>query len=418
MASWARGTSRDRLVARHPDRRHGSARVSKLTAMAAPRAARAATIGLFFVNGALWSNVIPRLPEIRDRLHLGNGTFGLAIGTIGLGALAAGLFAGFLIHLLSPGRLAVGCGIGLCCAVFLVALAPSAVVLVPALFMVGAFDSVMDVSMNTHGMHVQRRYGRSIINSFHGWWSVGAVVGGLMGSAAAAVGLPVAPHIAIASGLFGIVVFSCGRGLLPVAEMVEQAPTHEHGRATAYRAVIRTLAVLCVMLLLAAVMEDVPGSWSAIYLRDVLHTSAGAAGLGYVGFASAMMVGRFLADRLVVRFGPVRVVRVGTAAGAIGLAVGLVVAQPVVAVVGFVVLGFGISTVFPLVFAASAEKPGIRTGAGIAVTSFTARAGFMVAPPAVGAVATGISLPVGVGLASIAALLVSTLAGALSTASE
>jgi MFS family permease len=380
---------------------------------APPRAARAATVVLFWTNGALFANVVPRLPQIRDGLHLGNGTYGLVIASTGLGGLVAGLFAGVLVHWLSAGRLAVGCAVWSGLLLALVSVAPNALLLAAVLFVLGGLDSVMDVSMNTHAMHVQRRYGRSIINGFHGWWSVGAVTGGLMGTAAAAIGLGVTTHLAMAGALFAAASLGAGTGLLPVRDMAEERPDQDRRRHVAYGPIARALLGLCIILLLGAVMEDVPSSWSAIYLRDVLHTSAGVAGLGYVGFAAAMTTGRFVADRVVVRFGPVRTVRVSTAAAAIGLGTALVVGDPVVTVVGFMVLGLGVSTIFPLVFAASASRPGIRTGDGIAVTSFTARAGFLLSAPAVGAIAAGVDLRVGIGLAVVAAVIVAVLAGAL-----
>jgi MFS family permease len=386
---------------------------TEVGALAPPRAARAATVMLFWTNGALFANVVPRLPQIRDGLRLGNGTYGLVIAATGLGGLVAGLFAGVLVHRLSAGRLAVGCAVSSGLLLALVSVAPTAVLLAAVLFVLGALDSVMDVSMNTHAIHVQRRYGRSIINGFHGWWSVGAVTGGLMGTGAAAVGLGVTLHLAVAGGLLAVVALGAGRRLLPVAEMVETRPNRDRRRHVAYGSVARTLIVLCLILLLGAVMEDVPSSWSAIYLRDVLHASAGVAGLGYVGFAVAMTVGRFVADRVVVRFGPVRTLRISSAIAGIGLGTALAVADPVATVLGFFVLGLGASTIFPLGFAASASRPGIRTGDGIAVTSFTARAGFLLSAPAVGAIATGIDLRAGIGLAVFAAFVVAVLAGAV-----
>jgi MFS family permease len=380
---------------------------------APPRGARAATVGLFFTNGALYANVVPRLPEIRDGLHLGNATYGLVIAAAGFGGLVAGVFAGYLVHHFSGGRLAVACAVLFGLLLVLIPVAPSASLLAAVFFILGGLDSVMDVSMNTHAMHVQRRYGRSIINGFHGWWSVGAVAGGLMGAGAAAIGLGVTVHLAVAGLLFAAVACAAGLGLLPADDTVEERPAHDHRRGIAYGSIVRRLAGLCAILLAAAVMEDVPSSWSAIYLRDVLHTSAGAAGLGYVGFAIAMTVGRFVGDRVVARFGAVRVVRLGTGGAALGLGAALAIGDPVATVLGFVVLGFGISTVFPLAFAASASRPGIRTGDGIAVTSFTARAGFLLAAPAVGAIATGVDLRVGIGLAVVAAIVVAVLAGAL-----
>lgn len=381
--------------------------------LAPPRAARVATVVLFWTNGAVFANVVPRLPQIRDGLHLGNGTYGLVIASTGLGGLVAGLFAGVLVHRLSAGRLAVGCAVSSGLLLALVSVAPNALLLAAVLFVLGGLDSVMDVSMNTHAMHVQRRYGRSIINGFHGWWSVGAVTGGLMGTAAAAVGLEVTTHLAVAGALLAAASLAAGTGLLPVGEMAEERPDQDRGRHVPYGLIARALVGLCVILLLGAVMEDVPTSWSAIYLRDVLHTSAGVAGLGYVGFAVAMTIGRFGGDRVVMRFGPVRTVRISAAAAAIGLGAALVVGDPIVTVLGFMVLGLGVSTIFPLVFAASASRPGIRTGDGIAVTSFTARAGFLLSAPAVGAIATGVDLRVGIGLAVVAAVVVAALAGAL-----
>lgn len=379
-----------------------------------PRAARAATIGLFFVNGMFMASVAPRLPEIRDGIGLSDAALGLALAAMPVGALLAGLFAGVLVHRFSGGRLAVACAALWGLVLASVGLAPSWWTLAAALFVFGAFDSVMDVAQNTHGLHVERRYRRPIINSFHGWWSIGAATGSLIGSVSAGLRIPVAVQLAIVGGLLTIGALVASRGLLPAGETREVHSDPKGGlRWSNFLPMVRAVGVLCLILLLASVAEDIPGSWSAIYLRDDLHVAPGAAGLAYVAFAIAMTIGRFTGDGLVHRFGPVLVTRIGTALGSVALIVALLIAEPWAAIAGLAVMGFGISTLFPLVFAAAGNRPGVRTGDGIAFTSFAARLGFFLAPPTVGLLSDTVGLPWGIAFGAFGAACACLLAGTL-----
>ena len=143
----------------------------------AARRARGAVSAVFFVNAVLYANLVPRLPEVKDRLDLTNAELGTAIAAMPLGALAAGLLAPALIQRLGSGRVASFGLVLLAATVACLPLAPAWVVLAGLMLVAGALDSVIDVAQNAHGFRVQRSYGRSIVNAFHGLWSVGAVVG-------------------------------------------------------------------------------------------------------------------------------------------------------------------------------------------------------------------------------------------------
>ncbi len=149
------------------------------------RRARVAVAALFFTNGALFATAVPRFPEIKDGLDLSNSAWGSAIAGFPLGALAAGLSAGALIRRAGSARVAALGIVVLAAMLPLVAIAGNWLALAALLAVAGAMDAIIDVAQNAHGLRVQRLYGRSIVNAFHGVWSVGGVAGGLLGSAAA-----------------------------------------------------------------------------------------------------------------------------------------------------------------------------------------------------------------------------------------
>ena len=169
------------------------------------RRARVAVAALFLTNGALFANLVPRYPEIKAGLDLGNATYGLAVAAFPAGASTAGLPAAALVRRFGSARVAVAGTVLTAAGLLLAGLAPALPLLVVALFAAGAMDAFTDVAQNAHGLRVQRRYGRSIINGFHALWSVGAVVGGGMAAAAIALGLPLGVPLASAGGLFAVV---------------------------------------------------------------------------------------------------------------------------------------------------------------------------------------------------------------------
>jgi MFS family permease len=136
---------------------------------------------LFMVNGAMTGNLVPRFPDLKADLELSNTAFGSALGAYGLGALALGLLGGLLVRRFGSRRVAWVSSVAIAANLSLVGLAPSGLVLAAVLAVAGALDSFADIGANAHGLRVERIYGRSILNSLHGLWSIGAVVGGAMG---------------------------------------------------------------------------------------------------------------------------------------------------------------------------------------------------------------------------------------------
>jgi MFS family permease len=366
------------------------------------RQARLAVAACFFLNAVFYANLVPRLPEIKADLGLSNSSLGAALAALPLGALVAALSSAALIRRFGSGRVA-GYGLVLLgLTLWSVAVAPNWPALAAALLVAGALDAVIDVAQNAHGLRVQRLYRRSILNGFHGIWSIGAVSGGLLGAAAAGLAVPLVVHLGVSAVVFGAVALLALRAMLRGSDDADREAADEaNGNGVpaapgtpARRTAVLALAALGVLAACGAFVEDAGSSWSALYLRSELATGAATAGLGFVSLQVAMTVGRLTGDRVVDRFGQRRVVRVGGALIAAGMGLALAVPSVASTLAGFALAGLGVATLIPAVYHAADELPGLRRGTGLAVINWLLRIGFLLSPLAIGVLADFTSLRV------------------------
>ncbi|WP_150240869.1 MFS transporter [Nocardiopsis quinghaiensis] len=359
------------------------------------RRARGAVSTLFFVNGFTYTNAVPWLPVIKAQLELSNAELGLAIAAMPTGAILTGMLAGPMIHWFGSGRTAVGTSLVSLGALPFIALAQNWWMLAAALFVLGSADAWTDSAQNSHGLRVQRRYQRTIINTFHAVWSMAAVTGGLLGAAVAGAGVPILWHLGGVAVLLVCVNLVVSRMLLPGPDNSERedGTDGENGRRLRVpgRAVL-LLLLLGVLLMFAGGIEDSAASWGAVYMTSELEAPLFLAAMPFVACQAMMTLGRLLGDRVTDRFGAVAVGRAcGLLAGG-GIAFALLLPHPVTTVIGFGVMGLGVSTLFPLTLAAAGNVPGVRTGDGVTVVGWLGRAGFLAFPPTVGFLADSSSL--------------------------
>ena len=389
-----------------------------MTSGQAPRRARLAVGALFLANGVGLTTVLPRLPEIKTDLGLTNTALGLALAAAPLGSLSAVPATGRLIVRYGSAQVAVATGTVLALALPLLGLAPAWAALAGVFVVLGACDGVMDAAMNAHGLRVQKAYGRSLINSFHGLWSVGAATGAALGTIAAAFRVPLPLHLLGVSVLVLASVLLARAWRLPgpdPADLVDTAPTDDR---RGVRTAVRPLAWVALLAVVAGIPEDVSNAWSVLYLSENRDAPPGLAGLGYTVFAVAMMASRFSADRVTDRLGRVRVARVGGLLAVAGYVV--VLSSPVLwlSVAGFALVGLGIAPAFPTLFHAAGHWPGVRSGDGVTVVSWVARVGFLATPPMVGAIADSAGIGAGLLVGAAGAATYALLAGRLAPAEQ
>ncbi len=379
-----------------------------------PQKARLAVSGLFMLNGAAFANVVPRYPELIDDLGLTNTTFGFAIAGYTLGALVVGALGGRVLRRWSSGPVAATAIALLSLNLLLIGFAPTAWVFVLGLAIAGALDATADNATNAHGLRVERLYERSILNSMHGVWSIGAVLGGLMGAAAAGLGIPIAWHLSSIAAVFIVLAVVAGRSMLPGHDVAIATPTAggENGHVAGWR-LIRTLLALGLIAAFANVMEDVGATWGAVYLRGSLDSGAAIAGFGFIALQASQTISRFAGDALVTRFGDRAVARMGAALAFTGMTGAIIIPTPTTTIVAFALVGAGIGTLIPSAMRTAEALPGVSPGTGIAWVGTTLRLTLLVSPPFVGIVADLTSLRVALIVIPLVAAAVLALSGVL-----
>jgi MFS family permease len=402
----------------------------------ADRRARAAVSAMFLTNGALYANLVPRFPEIKADLDLSNTVYGLMVIAAPAGAILSGLGAAGLIRRVGSAHVAAVGTLLTAVAVVGAGYSPTLALVATALFLAGAADALTDVGQNAHGLRVQRRYGRSIFNSFHALWSAGAVVGGAMAATAIALDVPLGIHLTISGAVFAAVAVVAFRFRLPGRDgevrasddAAAAARTADDGGAAADGAELDgegraargptrhrvglLLAAFVVVAIAGAVVEEAAGSWATLYLSGSLGAAGAVAATGFVAFMAAEFLGRATGDRFVDRFGQAAVARAGGVLVAVAMGVALAFPSVPGTIAAFALAGFGVATVIPAAMHAADELPGLRAGTGLTVVSWLLRLGFLLMPPVVGVVADAASLRVGLLVVPVAGLAI-LVAGAM-----
>lgn len=341
------------------------------------------SIGLiFFVNGMVFSNWVPRISEVRDRLGVSNSGLGISLLGGGLGGFVGSLLVARIVRRLGSRTVVLVSSIVLAGVVPLIAVVPNSVGLLLVLTATGFGDLQADVAVNAQGVMVQSRLGRPIMQRLHGMWSLGTVVGGASGWVMSALDVSLGWHLLGVSCVMLVGIGWSVRGLLPEDEVHGEAPPSNVGGHHA----LAITVVIGLMGLSVAIIEAVPNEWSSVVLNDVFEAGRWKAA-GTAVFATFMLLGRLSGDHVVMRLGSRRTFETGVLM-CLGSAILLAVAPAtIVAFIAYASWGLGVSVLFPQLYETAAKLPGLTAARGLGVMTFGQRLGFLVAAGAVGAIA-------------------------------
>jgi MFS family permease len=410
--------------------------------------------GMFGLADGVW---LARLPAVKEHLGLSDARLGVALLAAPVGLVVVAAFADRLIDRFGSARPTAAGAVAISLLPIAFGLAGSMAALMAVLLVYGMSGGLTDVAINSQAVRVERGYRRPIINSFHACFSFGGLLGALLGGLFAWAGIGAAPTFAAAGVPMAVVAVLARRRLLHGSEASDpaavpatdrdpagggagqgmagqgaagegagqgaagqgaagrdQAPRAALGanrgaagwagwagrvRAAASRhTVALRIAALGLLALCSLLGEGAAGSWSAVYLRDNLGTSAAFAALGYAAFSVTMGVGRLTGDRLAARFGPGRLVSgCGVVAG-LGLAAALISRSPALGLVGFALFGAGLSSTFPQLLSTAGNIQTSRSGTGIARVAGAGYLGLLVGPVLIGSFAGLLGLRLALGI--------------------
>ena len=347
---------------------------------------------VFFFQPIAFGSWLPRIPEIQAGLGLGPAALALALLGMPCGTLITLPFAGPLVGRIGARR-AILIGFAFySIAACLPVLAPSPLLLFVALMLAGSAISFVELGLNVQADLVEKAGGRLIMNTAHGCWSLGIMAGSLVGSGLAGLGL--APSLSVP--LAAAIVLPLALASAWALPRLHDSTPHGQVQRSAWALPSPALIGICLFVFGITMTEGAMADWSAIFLRDALFAEGGLVGLGYSVFALLVATGRFGGDLLKRRFGAVGTARLCGTLAVLGGALLYMAPSVEAALVGFGIIGLGVSVGFPLAVTAAAGLGDRAASANVAVLSFVALTGFLIGPPLIGFVAEHSDIRLGI----------------------
>jgi MFS family permease len=347
---------------------------------------------VFATHGAASGTFASRLPWISDHLHLSAGKLGIALLMSSIGAITTMPFAGRAVARFgtkTTSRLLIWVLLAVeVCAPWV----PNLAMLAVCTLVMGAVAGTSDMAMNAQGILVEKRLGRSIMSGLHGSWSAGVLIAAMAGSLAAHQHVDARVHFAVAAAVIAVLVAWGTQGFHTTAADVglSEAAEEDVPLFVVPRGVILLIGLVGFCGIYAEVAAQ---DWSSVYMHRTLHGDEAEAAFTTGMFAFTMAAGRLSGDAVVGRLGAATTVRACGVLGAIGGVLVVAAQAPWPAIVGFMLIGVGVSVVVPLAFAAAGHA-GPNPTMGVAGVATIAYGAGMAAPGMIGGIADLTSLRV------------------------
>lgn len=371
------------------------------------RVTRIAVAVIFIVNGFVYGSWVGRLPALADQVGAGTGLLGLALVGVTIGLTTGAQLSGRFCARWGARRVTLLSAALVCCLLPLLSLTRNAAELAASLFLIGFVVGHLDVSQNVLAVHVVEMLRRPVMPSFHAAFSIGGLLGS--GSAAVAAGLDrgPGPHFVLVS-LLGLGAIAAVARPLPDSPKAADPQAPDASALKRSPARDRALWLLAAIAFCSAVGEGAAANWTAIFLVTEHRLAESTAAIGYSAFSIAMAVARLAGDRIERRAGAHTLLAASGLLAGSGYLIAAAAPRAGLSFAGFVLAGLGLALVFPIALGQAGALGRAAHGSGgereIAFVSGIAYVGFVVGPPAVGALAERTSLAVALAVVAAAVM--------------
>lgn len=369
-------------------------------------AARRAVAAIFCLNGFLAALWVAHIPVITARTGTDHQQLGALLLLLGGSAFVGMQVTGRALDRYGSRLTTVIAATALCAVMLGPALATDTATLAASLAAFGFVNGSLDVSMNAQAVVVERAYARPIMSAFHGFFSLGGLVGSAVVAATlwADVGVVATVAVGAAAGL--VVVAASSRHLMRaeherVGGHTGATPVVHAGQAGAtprrwWRGVdVRRLVILAAVAFALMLAEGTAYDWSALHVVETFGTRDAIGALAFGAFSAAMTVARFGIDPIAGALGPVAVIRYGSLLGIVGMATALLAPVTAVAIAGWTLFGVGLAGLIPQIFTAAGNLTTESSGAAISAVVGCGYLGMLSGPAVVGFIAARSTLSTG-----------------------
>ncbi|WP_236587971.1 MFS transporter [Marivirga aurantiaca] len=369
---------------------------------------RIAISAIFFCYGLIFSSWAARIPTVQEKFDLSETELGTLLLMLPIGSFISLPLAGLLVAKWNS-KLITQIAINLyLISLLLIGLSNNVYLLAFVLFFFGMMGNMVNIAINTQAVTLEKNYGRNIMASFHGMWSLAGFAGATIGAYMIGTDVLLKYHYAIVVVAGVIAAWISFNWLLKNdQEEGEEKPV--------FALPDKGLILLGVIAFCSMMAEGTMFDWSGVYFRKVVNAPEKWIGLGYTAFMISMAGTRFLADNFTKKYGIKNVIRVSGLFTVSGLLLSILFPYFITSIIGFFIVGIGVSSVIPLVFSAAGRTKTMSSGVALASISTMGFFGFLLGPPLIGFLAGWMNLQLSFSFIALMGLAVVILAGKIKT---
>lgn len=339
----------------------------------------------FFFLGFLFSSWASRIPDIKDSHGLNDAELGSLLFMLPLGALCSLPLSGWMIAKAGSKQMSLATLLLYVLALFAIPLVKTIELLSIVLFCFGFLGNLGNISLNAQGIAIQHQIQKSILSSLHAMWSVGAFT-------AAAFTDWMMEEEQTMEKQYMIIVLVTATIILILFGVLIKDPALSGEKQKIFAVPNRALLFLGLICFCVAMSEGAMADWSSLYYRQIINQPHVVSAIGYTAFALFMSIGRFMGDPLIEKWGYKTVLKGNGLLIAVGMILSLSTSIPTLVIIGFALVGLGVSSVFPVVYILATKEKSMMPSAALAAVSSVGFVGFLIGPPIIGFVAQLIGL--------------------------
>lgn len=336
----------------------------------------------FFINGFIYANWVSRLPRIQELYQADNGTIGFVLLASSIGAVGAMPFTGWVIIKNGSRRITLVAVLLYCIIVPVIPFMPGIAALIGLYFIMGIVTGMLDVAMNAQAVMLEKLYNKPIMTSFHALFSIGMMLGAWSGALFTDLHFDLSNHFIIVVCFALVAVGWASRNL--VYDKPDPSLKHDGPLFRLPNAALISIGIITFCCMLG---EGSMSNWSVNYMENIAHASQSLAPIGLSAFATAMTIGRIFGDRIRLMFGDRKMIIGGGFLATIGLLTTLLFPDPYPSIVGFFLVGLGLSSIVPIAYSIAGNAKSLPSGVGLAMVTTVGYSGFLVGPPIIGLLA-------------------------------
>jgi fucose permease len=335
------------------------------------------TIVFFVISGIISATWASRIPEMQSKLQMNNAAWGTVLFASPVGLVCGLLVASWLTSHFGVKKIMITSAVIACLLLINAGFSNTRLQLMATLFLMGFSRTVLNISANTHSLDVQKLYEKPIISTFHGIWSLACFVSATIGSLMILSNISPGYHflaMAVLCILFSVLYIKSNIG----------AKVHSNEKKPFFVMPDRFLFALGMIAFCGMICENAIFDWSVNYFETTVAARKGLVTTGYQSFIIAMTLGRLSGDRLVSRFGAIRMLMIN--GGLVTLGFLFTAAFPLFlpAALGFVIIGLGDSLIVPIVYSLTAKSKSIPPAYAISAVTIVGYSGFLTGPLLIG----------------------------------